>query len=155
MAVATLPLSGCIVGQMRDDLAGTRAGVERLNELAPALERSNAALAESNAQMARMYSELAETHKAIEAGLPRLDAANAHMNDAAERLRHLEPMLASLRNLDESLAALRKIIENIDKAMPLVNLTKGAPSVDRDLKRQEEERRATPAAAPAMPAEHP
>lgn len=129
--VAPLVLTGCVVRDIRDDLAATRAGVERLAELAPALRQTNASLERSNTQMETLYTELTNTHKSLDLVLARLDDTNAHLQESTRHLRHLDPMMASLKNLDESLAALRKIVENIDKAVPLLNLTAGTPPVDR------------------------
>lgn len=127
---------------MRDDLAGTRASVEQIAELAPALRETNTALATSNAQLERLYSEVASTHQSLELVIARLDATNTYLQESVRQLGHLDPMMASLKNLDESLAALRKNIENIDKAIPLLDLSKGTPPADRMLQRQERERKA-------------
>lgn len=128
-------LPGCVVQQMHEDLAATRAGVERLAELAPALRQTNTALERSNAQLERLYGELAETHGSLKLVLVRLDASNAQLERSVQELGHLGPMMASLKDLDESLAALRKNIENIDKAIPLLNLSKGTPPADQILKK--------------------
>lgn len=131
-AVVTIPmLSGCIVGEMRDDLKATRVGVEKLAVLTPALEKSNAALERANEQMAAVYRELEQIRLAMEAMPRRVDEANEHLRRSTELMSHLEPMQGSLRNLDESLAALRKMVENIDKAIPLVNLMKGVPPAEK------------------------
>ena len=127
-AAAGLP--GCIVRDIRDDLAATRAGVDRLAELAPALRQTNASLERSNTQMETLYTELKETHKTLDLVLERLDTTNTHLQESTGHLRRLDPMMASLKSLDESLAALRRMVENIDKAVPLLNLSKGTPPVD-------------------------
>ena len=137
-AVVLIALPGCMLQEMRDDLRDTRIGVQQLADLAPELRRSTQALDRSNSQLAEMYREIAATHQALEALRPRVDESNAHMKLASDRLAHLEPMMASLRNLDESLAALRKTIENISKAIPGVDFTKGTPPADRVLQRQED-----------------
>jgi DNA repair ATPase RecN len=143
--VAVLPiLSGCIVGEIRDDLKATRAGVERLATLTPALEKTNASLGKTNEQLAALYREMVATRESVEVMPRRLDEANEHLKRSTEMLAHLEPMQASLRNLDESLAALRKIVENIDKAIPLVNFTKGTPSADKALEKSREGEKAAP-----------
>ncbi len=138
-AVVTIPmLSGCIVGEMRDDLKATRVGVEKLAVLTPALEKTNAALERANEQMAAVYKELEATRLAVEQMPRRVDEANEHLRRSSEMLSHLEPMKASLRSLDESLAALRKMVENIDKAIPLVNLMKGVPPADKAIEKSRE-----------------
>jgi hypothetical protein len=137
LAVATV-LSGCIVGEMRDDLKATRVGVEGLAALAPALEKTNATLEKSNELMAATYRELVATRAAAEQMPARLDEANDHLKRATAMLAHLETMQGSLRNLDESLAALRKMIENIDKAIPLLNFSKGTPPADKAIEKSRE-----------------
>lgn len=129
-------LPGCVVQDIHDDLAATRASVERIAELAPALRQTNASLETSNIQLERLYGELASTHKSLELVLARLDTTNVHLQESAQQLRHLDPMMASLKNLDESLAALRRVVQNIDKAVPLLSLGKGTPPVDGVLKPQ-------------------
>lgn len=135
--VALLLLNGCVVQEMHDDLAATRAGVEGMADLAPELRQSNAALAQSIVQLERMYGELARTNTSLALVLDKLTLANSQMEETLQELRHLDPMSASIQSVDESLAALRKTIENIDKAVPLINLTAGTPPADRALKRQD------------------
>lgn len=124
MVLALLLLPGCVVQAIHDDLAATRAGVERIAELAPALQQTNAALDSSNAQLERLYSELSSTHNSLEFALARLDTTNEHMRESVQRLSHLDPMMASLKSLDESLAALRKLVDSIASSVPLLGLTK-------------------------------
>ena len=131
-------LSGCIVGEMRDDLRATRVGVEKLAVLTPALEKTNAALERANEQMAAVYRELEQTRLAVEAMPRRVDEANEHLRRSSEMLSHLEPMKVSLRTLDESLGALRKMVENINKAIPLVNLMKGVPPAEKAFEKSRE-----------------
>lgn len=134
-------LPGCVVQAMHDDLAATNKGVQKLAELAPELQRTNAAIDRSNAQLERLYAELAETHKSLNVVIARMDSTNSHLQESVRELRRLEPMSASLKNLDESLASLRKSIENIDRVIPLLNISEGTPSADRALRRQAEERK--------------
>jgi ABC-type transporter Mla subunit MlaD len=148
LTLCLLSLPGCFIQRMNDDLAATRAGVERLAELAPELRRTNTTLertldqlARSNANVERIGAELAGTHRTLAQVPPRLDESVAHLRDSSERLRHLEPMMLSLRNLDESLAALRKTLENIDKVIPGKDFTRGTPPADRVIERQKEEER--------------
>lgn len=126
IALLVPTLSGCVVGQIRDDLAATRAGVERLEALTPALERTSVALEQSNRQLALLHAELTEARRALEGVPPRLDEANTHLKLSTEQLASSRPMMASLQKLDESLVALRKMVENIDHAIPLLSFTKGA-----------------------------
>ncbi len=128
---------GCVVQQIHDDLAATRAGVERL---APVLEQTKSALDSSNIQLESLHAQLAATHHSLGLMLIQMETTNAQLRQSVQQLNHLEPMMVSIKNLDESLAALRKNIENIDKAIPLINVSKGTPPADRVLKRQEDER---------------
>jgi chromosome segregation ATPase len=132
-------LPGCVVEKMHQDLAATRAGVEKLSDLAPALERTNAALDRSNAQLERMYAELRQSNETLKVVVGKLDEANAQLQLSATQLKRLEPMMVSLKSLDESMASLRKVIENIDKAIPLLNITRGTPPADASLQRQRRE----------------
>lgn len=136
--LAALSIPGCVIQEMHDDLAATRVGVERIAELTPALLQTNASIEMSNAQLERLYGELAKTHRSLELVLSRLDSTNAYLQESVDQLRHLDPMMVSLRNLDESLVALRRIVQNIDTAVPLLNLSKGNPAVDPVQKDQEE-----------------
>lgn len=132
-----LVLPGCIVRRLTDDLAATRTGVERLAALEPTLAQTNARLETSNEHLARAVSELSATRERLDTVITRLDQSNDHLAASVRSLNHLEPMMASLRNLDESLAALRKVIENIDKAIPLIDMSKGTPPADDTLRRQQ------------------
>jgi phosphoenolpyruvate carboxylase len=116
--------------------------------LAPTLERTNSALNQSNTQLAAMYKELTATRAALESIPPRLDESNRSLKESAASLHHLEPMMASLRNLDESLAVLRKTIENINKSIPLLDITKGTPPADEALQRARDTEPKAPAATP-------
>lgn len=136
-ACSLLVLPGCIVQRMADDLAATRAGVERLAALEPALSQTNARLDATNQQLARAVADLAAARERLDAVIARIDQSNDHLAVSVRSLNHLEPMMASLRNLDESLAALRKVIENIDDAIPFLNMSKGTPPADRALDRQQ------------------
>lgn len=133
VAVTVLILPGCVVQEIHEDLAATRAGVERIAELAPALRQTNAALDTSNAQLERLYGELASTHQSLELVLARLDTTNIHMQESVRQLRHLDPMMVSLKSLDESLAALRKLVDNLDRVVPLLRLSKGTSPVEGTL----------------------
>ncbi len=128
---------GCVIQQIHDDLASTGPGVERL---APVLEQTKSALDSSNIQLESFHAQLAVTHHSLELMLIQMETTNTQLRQSVQQLNHLEPMMASIKNLDESLAALRKNIENIDKAIPLINVSKGTPPADRVLKRQEDER---------------
>lgn len=133
----TFLLPGCIVGEMRDDLKSTRVGVESLSDLVPQLKESNAALLKANAQL-------------VEANA-RLEISNAKLTESVRLLQTLDPMKASLRDVNESLASLRKMMENIDRAIPLINITAGTPPADTALERQ----RQAPVTDPASHAPSP
>lgn len=144
-AATAFLLPGCIVGEMRDDLKATRIGVQNLSDLGPQLAQTNAAIIKAhaqielgNAQLVELQKQITSMQASIQAFHPRLDDANSTMQDSVRQLKHLEPMMASMRNLDESLASLRKMLENIGRAIPLLNVTGGTPSADRALERQRE-----------------
>ncbi len=139
---ALVLLPGCVVRDMHRDLAATRAGVERLAEVTPQLRAAGEALQSSNEHLAQLYEELAQTHRSLELILARLDTTNGYLRQSVEQLGHLEPAMTSLKSVDESLASLRKTIENIGKAIPMLNLSNGTPPADRSLQRQEQERSA-------------
>ena len=122
---------------MRDDLKSTRVGVESLADLVPQLKESNAALLKANTQ--------------LEQANARLDVANTKLTESVQILQTLGPMMTSLREVSESLASLRKMMENIDHAIPLINITGGTPPADSALERQRE----TPVSDPANPAPTP
>ncbi len=128
---ATSLLPGCIVGEMRDDLKSTRVGVQNLSDLVPQLKESNAALLKANAQLEQANS--------------RLEVSNAKLTESVKLLQALEPMKTSLREVNESLASLRKMMENIDRAIPFINITAGTPPADSALQRQ---RQVPPSPAP-------
>ena len=151
LCLVVVLLPGCVLQDIHDELVATRAGVERLEELAPALKQSTAALDRSNIELERLYGETVEAHGSLKLVLAGLERSNDQLEEAVRQARHLDPLMVSLKSLDESLAAMRKTIENIDKAIPLLRLTQGTPPADRLLKRQADakEDRDTPPGTPS------
>ena len=134
LSATSLLLPGCIVGEMRDDLKSTRVGVESLSDLVPQLKESNAALLTANAQLGQANA--------------RLETANTKLIESVQLLQTLSAMKGSLQEVNESLASLRKMMENIDRVIPLINITAGTPPADTALQRQ----RQNPVPEPAIPA---
>ncbi|HEX2837454.1 MAG TPA: hypothetical protein VHN77_04940, partial [Phycisphaerales bacterium] len=116
---------------MRDEVAATRASVERIENVVPELRDTNAALRTSSAHIEQLYREVLNAHVSLRLVLDRLDATNANLQTSAQQLRSLDPMMGSLNKLDESLAALRRMVENIDKAVPLLNFSRGTQPVEK------------------------
>lgn len=124
-------LPGCVIQNMRDEVAATRASVERIENVVPELRDTNAALRTSSAHIEQLYREVLNAHVSLRLVLDRLDATNANLQTSAQQLRSLDPMMGSLNKLDESLAALRRMVENIDKAVPLLNFSRGTQPVEK------------------------
>jgi hypothetical protein len=99
-----LPLQGCVVWEIRDELRSANAQLGEVHESLKELEKTNQLIAE------------------VEVGLGKIDTTNASLGDVDKRLMLLQQIEMSLGRLDVHLASLRKTIGKIDHAIPFLGL---------------------------------
>lgn len=114
--MATPLLTGCVVGEIRDEMKAANANLEPLksqiatgNEMLSLLakrveqvEHANALLEEGNEQL-RLVADQLEVMESIQASLTSIDT--------------------SLKHLDDHLASLRSTIDNIDSTIPFLKIS--------------------------------
>lgn len=120
--VALCP-SGCVVGRIDRNLAETTQAVRTIAPIVPALERTNQLMAETNARLDDTQRALAD----MRARLERLEGVVVRVD---QRLTAMDPIERSLGRIDQHLAALRKSMENVDRAVPLMDVTEGTAPVE-------------------------
>jgi hypothetical protein len=94
LLIGVLPLQGCIVGEIRDELKTANA---QLTDVHQSIEQVNSALG-------------------------KLDTTNNSLGNVDQRLKLLQSIENSLARLDVHLASLRQTIGKIDHAIPFLGL---------------------------------
>lgn len=168
-AALTLPLSGCIAWEIRDEIRTTN---QHLCEVTPALghtiamvEETNtkiaetnaqlgdvqAALAQTQAQLTSMYAALRKTDEHLVAVGGTLVETNPKLNDldgGLERMKILNEMHATLKEVNATLGPLNKAMGSLGGAVSFLGISGGS----QDLLATEDEAAAPTSAEPAAPA---
>lgn len=132
LLISALLLPGCIVQEIREELATTNQSIVRVES---GLDRANTAV---NRVERRMDAVDTATH--------RLDDTNAKLAILESIDRSLLSIDASLKRLDDHLASLRTTITNIDSMIPMLKFSDDqAPTDARPAASP------TPGAAPSPP----
>lgn len=168
-AALTLPLSGCIAWEIRDEMRVTN---QHLCEVTPALghtiamvEETNtkiaatnvrlgevqSALTQTQAQLTSMYAALRKTDEHLVAVGGTLVETNPKLNDldgGLDRMKILNEMHATLKEVNETLGPLNKAMGSLGSAVSFLGISGGS----QDLLATENEAAAPAAAEPAAPA---
>lgn len=136
LAAAVLPLSGCVVWDIRDEMRGTNTRLDRVEQ----------GLATTNTELTKVQDGLKRLDTTntlidgVEKGLVRIDDTNSSLSGVQEQLGLLRSMDKSMTHLDAHLASLRTTLGRIDGMIPFLDLGTSDPAADAG---------ATPADAPS------
>jgi prefoldin subunit 5 len=97
LVIASTILSGCVVGEIRDEMV-----------------TSNASISDTNLLLEGIRSDIDQTNQQLVALAERMDRNENY-------LKRLETIDTSLKALDAHLASLRATLENIDSTIPFLN----------------------------------
>jgi septal ring factor EnvC (AmiA/AmiB activator) len=99
---AIITMSGCIVGEIQDQVVTANHGLEEVNE-----------------EMNRITELLVAVQKQLE----QVERTNELLIETQAQLKTMDSIDASLKNLDVHLASLRRTLDNIDSTIPFLKLT--------------------------------
>jgi hypothetical protein len=102
LAGATIPMCGCIIGEIQDQVVTANHGLEEVND-----------------EMNRITELLVVVQKQLE----QVERTNELLIETQAQLQTMNSIDASLKNLDVHLASLRQTLENIDSTIPFLKLT--------------------------------
>lgn len=111
LVLTTMP--GCIIRDLHDQMEGMDQTMRDTDQSVDAL---TVQLTETNRLIAELNRQIAE-------GSGQLREANSHLAAANERLAVLESIDASLKANELHLASLRRTLENVDDAVPVIDVT--------------------------------
>jgi prefoldin subunit 5 len=97
LVIASTILSGCVVGEIRDEMV-----------------TSNASISDTNLLLEGIRSDIDQTNQQLVALAERMDRNENY-------LKRLETIDTSLKALDAHLASLRATLENIDSTIPFLS----------------------------------
>jgi pyruvate/2-oxoglutarate dehydrogenase complex dihydrolipoamide acyltransferase (E2) component len=126
LAAAALPLSGCVVWDIRDEMRGTNTRLDRVEQ----------GLATTNAELTKVQDGLKRLDTTntlidgVEKGLVRIDDTNSSLSGVKEQLGLLRSMDKSMTHLDAHLSSLRTTLGRIDGMIPFLDLGTSDPAAD-------------------------